>query len=104
MAGIQGSVPQMGMEFNAKRRAVLDKHAGLTQQLAADVKAGRYPQPDLVVWPENASDIDPYANPNAYQEISAAVTRRPRPRSWARWCSTRTPDASATPSWCGSPA
>ncbi len=73
VAGIQGSVPQMGMEFNAKRRAVLDKHAGLTQQLAADVKAGRYPQPDLVVWPENASDIDPYANPDAYQEISAAV-------------------------------
>lgn len=74
VAGIQGSVPKMGLDFNAKRRAVLDKHAQLTREFAAQVQAGTAPPPDLVVWPENASDIDPFANPDAFREIDAAVT------------------------------
>ncbi len=73
VAGIQGSVPKMGLDFNAKRRAVLDKHASATRQLAERVQAGDATQPDLVVWPENASDIDPYRNADAYREIEAAV-------------------------------
>ena len=36
------------------------------------VAAGRQPQPDLVVWPENASDIDPFRNADAAEEITAA--------------------------------
>ncbi|MGD9531668.1 MAG: apolipoprotein N-acyltransferase, partial [Pseudonocardia sp.] len=37
------------------------------------VAAGRLPRPDLVVWPENASDIDPLRNPDAAAEIDAAA-------------------------------
>ncbi len=73
VAAIQGNVPRLGLEFNAQRRAVLDNHVKETEKLAADVAAGRQPQPDLVIWPENSSDIDPYANPDAYAEISAAA-------------------------------
>ncbi len=72
VAGVQGNVPRMGLEFNAERRAVLDNHARLTLQLADRVEAGRT-RPDLVIWPENASDIDPYANPDAYRVIDDAV-------------------------------
>lgn len=72
VAGIQGNVPRMGLEFNAERRAVLDNHAALTVQLADRIDAGRA-RPDLVVWPENASDIDPYTNPDAYRVIDDAV-------------------------------
>lgn len=72
VAAIQGSVPRLGLEFNAQRRAVLDNHVRRTFQLADDVAAGREPRPDLVVWPENASDIDPLRNADAAAAITAA--------------------------------
>lgn len=72
VAAVQGSVPRLGLEFNAQRRAVLDNHVRRTFQLADDVAAGRAPQPDIVVWPENASDIDPLRNADAAAEITAA--------------------------------
>lgn len=74
VAGVQGNVPTAGLEFNAQRRAVLDNHVHATEQLAADVAAGRRAQPDLVVWPENSSDIDPLRNADAGQQISDAVS------------------------------
>ncbi|KAA0021321.1 apolipoprotein N-acyltransferase [Antrihabitans cavernicola] len=70
VAAIQGSVPRLGLDFNSQRRAVLDNHVRRTQQLASDVDAGRAPQPDVVIWPENASDIDPLRNQDAYDEIT----------------------------------
>lgn len=70
---VQGNVPRAGLDFNAQRRAVLDNHANRTEQLAADVAAGREPQPDLVVWPENASDIDPLRNADAAAVIDRAA-------------------------------
>lgn len=73
VAAVQGNVPRLGLDFNAQRRAVLDMHIARTLQLAADVRAGREPQPRVVVWPENASDIDPLRNADAYAEISAAA-------------------------------
>lgn len=73
VAAVQGNVPRLGLDFNSQRRAVLDNHANRTRELAADVKAGREPQPDFVLWPENSSDIDPYANPDAFDVISQAV-------------------------------
>ncbi len=42
-------------------------------RLAGDVRAGRAPQPMFVVWPENASDIDPLANADAAAQITAAA-------------------------------
>ncbi|MET9322337.1 apolipoprotein N-acyltransferase [Streptomyces sp. NPDC003038] len=72
-AVIQGNVPRAGFDFNAQRRAVLDNHARRTVQLAEDVKAGRVPRPDFVVWPENSSDIDPFTQSDAYEVIDEAV-------------------------------
>ena len=74
VAIVQGNVPRLGLDFNAQRRAVLDNHVRATEQLARDVAAGRQPQPDLVVWPENASDIDPLRNADAAAQISDAAT------------------------------
>ncbi|HEX2400918.1 MAG TPA: apolipoprotein N-acyltransferase, partial [Mycobacterium sp.] len=62
VAAVQGNVPRLGLEFNAQRRAVLDNHVRQTIQLADDVHAGRAPQPMVVIWPENSSDIDPLVN------------------------------------------
>jgi apolipoprotein N-acyltransferase len=73
VALVQGNVPRAGLDFNAQRRAVLDNHVARTKQLAADVAAGRYPHPELVIWPENSSDIDPLRNPDARTEIDQAA-------------------------------
>ncbi|CRK57171.1 Apolipoprotein N-acyltransferase in lipid-linked oligosaccharide synthesis cluster [Alloactinosynnema sp. L-07] len=73
VAAIQGNVPRAGLDFNAQRRAVLDNHVKRTEELAADVAAGKIAQPDIVIWPENASDIDPYRNLDAAQAITRAV-------------------------------
>ena len=79
IALIQGDVPDRGLEFNARRRQVLDNHVQQTLKLAAEVKAGKVPAPELVVWPENASDIDPFQNPDAYAQIERAVHAINRP-------------------------
>ena len=75
VAAVQGNVPRLGLDFNAQRRAVLDYHVRRTLQLVDDIAAGRVPRPDLVIWPENSSDIDPLLNSDAYAEISAVVDR-----------------------------
>jgi len=73
VAAVQGNVPRAGLEFNAQRRAVLDNHVSGTLGLADRVAAGQVPAPQLVVWPENSSDIDPLRNADAYTEIQAAA-------------------------------
>jgi apolipoprotein N-acyltransferase len=64
---VQGNVPRAGLSFNAERRAVLDNHAKATLQAVTSHK------PDLVVWPENASDIDPVRNADAAELIKGTV-------------------------------
>jgi apolipoprotein N-acyltransferase len=73
VAIVQGNVPRAGLDFNAQRRAVLDNHVERTEQLAADVASGRAEQPDLVIWPENSSDIDPFRNADAWAGIERAA-------------------------------
>jgi apolipoprotein N-acyltransferase len=73
VAVVQGNVPRLGLSFNEQRRAVLDNHVDATKSLAYAVNEGTAERPDLVVWPENASDIDPIANEDAYGLISEAA-------------------------------
>ncbi|MBL7257761.1 apolipoprotein N-acyltransferase [Paractinoplanes lichenicola] len=73
VAIVQGNVPRLGLDFNAQRRAVLDNHVAGTEKLAAEVAAGRQKQPDIVIWPENSSDIDPLRNTDAASVISRAA-------------------------------
>ncbi|MGV0627250.1 apolipoprotein N-acyltransferase [Mycolicibacter minnesotensis] len=70
VAAVQGNVPRLGLDFNAQRREVLDYHVRETLRLAEAVAAGRAPQPLFVIWPENASDIDPQVNADAAQQIA----------------------------------
>ncbi|HEY0125565.1 MAG TPA: apolipoprotein N-acyltransferase [Blastococcus sp.] len=73
VAVIQGDVPRAGLDFNAQRRAVLDNHVQRTLELADAVAAGEQQQPDVVLWPENSSDIDPYTNVDAARQIDRAA-------------------------------
>lgn len=73
VAVVQGNVPRLGLDFLGQRQAVLNNHVRQTHELAARIRSGQVPRPDLVVWPENASDIDPYQDPAAHSLIQAAV-------------------------------
>ncbi len=72
-AVVQGGVEHIGMGTGDTPGAVLAGHVRATEQLVADVAAGRSPQPDLVVWPESSTDLDPFADPRAYASIQQAV-------------------------------
>ncbi len=73
VAAVQGDVPGEGMDPFAERREVLHNHATATRDFAALVEAGERKRPDVVIWPENSTDIDPYIDEDAYEEIDAAV-------------------------------
>jgi apolipoprotein N-acyltransferase len=73
VAIVQGNVPRLGLDFNAQRQAVLDNHVDATVDLAAQVTSGARARPDLVVWPENSSDIDPLRDAAAGARIQAAA-------------------------------
>ena len=68
VAAVQGNVPRLGLDFAAQRRAVLDNHVRVTEQAAKDGA-----RPDIVIWPENSSDINPFANDDARALIAAAT-------------------------------
>ncbi|MFD9684516.1 apolipoprotein N-acyltransferase [Kitasatospora sp. NPDC059088] len=73
VAIVQGNVPNPGMDFLGRPMMVLNNHASATERLAADVQAGKVPRPDVVIWPENSSDLDPFSDPLARQRIDEAV-------------------------------
>ena len=72
VAAVQGNVPGEGMDAFSERRAVLNNHVEATHELAEQVEAGGR-SPDLVIWPESSTDIDPFADPTVYGDIQGAV-------------------------------
>ncbi len=80
VATIQGNVPhQRDLPDQLRATTVTANHAAATFALARAVKAGRRPAPELVIWPENSTDIDPSISPQTYQTISLAVAAINRP-------------------------
>jgi apolipoprotein N-acyltransferase len=80
VAAIQGNVPQartLAAQLNAYM--VTANHVAATEKLAQDVKSGAKPAPDLVIWPENSTDLDPTRYPPVYQQISNAAAAIGRP-------------------------
>src|SRR6202012_1043779 len=72
VAAIQGNVPRgrnLPEELNDTEGAGNPPRA--TKKLAAQVKAGQRPAPDLVIWPENSTDLDPFVYPAIQQQITS---------------------------------
>jgi apolipoprotein N-acyltransferase len=82
VAAIQGNVPRargsLAEQLNDDSVVTLN-HVAATDNLAAKVAAGKAPEPDLVIWPENSTDIDPMLYPPVYQEIASAAAAIGRP-------------------------
>lgn len=76
---IQGNVPQLGLEFNARAKEVFYNHLNETKHALAQAK-----KVDFIVWPENAVDVDPYTNKDVYEQLESfdkpliigAITRK----------------------------
>ncbi len=80
VAAIQGNVPRarnLSQQLNDTQ--VTQNHAAATAELAAEVKAGLLPEPDVVIWPEDSTGIDPREDPYIYAEIAGAVAAVGRP-------------------------
>jgi len=80
VAVIQGDVPHArSLPGQLRAATVTANHAAATGQLAAQARAGARPVPDVVIWPENSTDLDPARNPSIYATIAAAVGAIGRP-------------------------
>jgi apolipoprotein N-acyltransferase len=79
LAAIQGNVPRVGNELLVQRAAVLNNHVKTTEQLLADIESGMSPAPDLIVWPESGTDIDPLVPGVAADAINDLATRSQAP-------------------------
>jgi apolipoprotein N-acyltransferase len=72
VATVQGDVPGNGDDILYDFRQVTQNHVDATIDLARRVDAGEVARPDLVVWPENSTAIDPFADEETNSGIRAA--------------------------------
>jgi len=80
VAAIQGDVPHArALPELWRATTVTQYHTEATQELAAQVRAGSRAAPDVVIWPENSTDLDPSLNPVTYATIQGAVDAIDRP-------------------------
>ena len=63
---IQGGVSQLGLEFNSTAREVFNRHFSESEKLRAQNE-----DLDILLWPENASDLDPFKT----AEIKAGISQ-----------------------------
>ncbi len=80
VAAVQGDVPHArSLPGLLRASTVTENHAAATRALAAQVASGARPAPDLVIWPENSTDLDPGEYPAIYATIARAVAAIDRP-------------------------
>jgi len=72
VALVQGDVP--GVFLTWQRGEITDLHVAETQRLIGRVQRGEEPQPDAVLWPENATDVDPYQDTQLRAVIESLST------------------------------
>jgi apolipoprotein N-acyltransferase len=74
VAAVQGNVPrQRGLAAQLNDSMVTANHAAATNKLAKAVKAGKISKPQVVIWPENSTDIDPEYNSQIFDEIANSL-------------------------------
>ena len=70
VGAVQGNVPGQGLDAFGRRAVVLDNHVRGTHALLDRVEPGAL---DLVLWPENGTDIDPQVDGGAAAAIDEAA-------------------------------
>lgn len=62
---VQGNVPQYGLDFNSRATQVFYNHVKETDRALTNSK-----DIDLIVWPENAVDVDPFKNKQVFESLN----------------------------------
>lgn len=62
---VQGNVPQYGLDFNSRATQVFYNHVKETDRALTNSK-----DVDLIVWPENAVDVDPFKNKQVFESLN----------------------------------
>lgn len=63
---IQGNVPNMGLDFNSRAKAVFNNHFEKTkEEIAKDSDV------DFILWPENSVDVDPFLNADVNSSLDS---------------------------------
>lgn len=72
VAVVQGDVPGAGNEIAPYHRTVTRSLRDETIRLAREIDAGKVAAPDVVVWPENSTAVDPFRDEIARRQIDQA--------------------------------
>ena len=73
VAAVQGDVPGAGNDLVGVHREVTRNHVDATLELAERVAAGEEKAPQLVVWPENSTAVDPFRDGTVNRGIRSAA-------------------------------
>jgi len=57
IATVQGNAPDIGLALQGERTVLRNNTIAESRRLLADIRAGKVPKPDLVVWPESATTV-----------------------------------------------
>jgi apolipoprotein N-acyltransferase len=63
---VQGNVPELGLDFNARAKQVFNNHVQETRLALKEKK-----KVDFIVWPENSVDVDPFTNRDVFAELDS---------------------------------
>jgi len=63
---VQGNVPQLGLDFNSRAKAVFNMHVKETIRAIKENEDF-----NLIIWPENSVDVDPFSNADVRSSLSA---------------------------------
>jgi len=75
LAVIQGSVPRVGLSFNEQKMEVLNYHIKETNNLLDNTNQNY----DVILWPENSIDVDPFLNKDAGNLVKDLVKKYNKP-------------------------
>jgi apolipoprotein N-acyltransferase len=74
VAAVQGDVPGPGNDILYDFEQVTQNHVDATVELAEQVADGERPRPDFVLWPENSTASDPFADRSVNEGIREAAS------------------------------
>lgn len=75
VAAVQGDLPEgFTRTLTSEPGAMLTRYTTRTHELAEAIREGEQVQPDMVIWPEGASDRDPFG-PRTGAETTAQIMR-----------------------------
>lgn len=69
---VQGGTPSAGLDFNSRAMGVLDMHISQTLRSVSG-------EEDVIIWPENAIDVDPIADSRVNSKIRMMIATTGKP-------------------------